>query len=200
MNDVRMAGDHKILHAFEIGHKEFVIGEDKNASPDERFLVADYEYNGIFERYVNALVSSDYAEVSKIFAQRISNEAERVIEEKSKIDFDISPITKETCQEVTYKDSIKNKVIVLKLDIFKPEYQNATSQLQLCTGGFGAEANSRGSACFCTNLYSGKEHRYERQDVIGIVDKEQLPQWAKDRLEEVQKERAEKKMADRGDR
>ena len=193
MNDVRMAGSYKILHAFEIGHKEFVLGEDKNASPDERFLVADYENNGIFERYVNALASSDYAEVSKIFAQRISNEAEKVIEEKSKIDFDITPITKETCKEVGYKDSIKNKVIVLRADIFKPEYQNTTSQLQLCTGGFGAEANSRGSACFCTNLYSGKEHRYERQDVLGIIDKEQLPQWAKDRLQHVEKDRAEKR-------
>ena len=28
LNDVRMAGNYKILHAFEIGHKEFVIGED----------------------------------------------------------------------------------------------------------------------------------------------------------------------------
>ncbi len=193
MKDVRMARNYKILHAFEIGHKEFVVGEDLTASPDERYLVADYENNGLFERYVNALVSNDYAEVAKIFAQRISNEAERVIEEKSNIDFDISPLSIENCTAVDYKDSIKNKVIVLRAEVFKPEYQIATSQLQLCTGGFGAEANSGGSACFCTNLYSGKENRYERRDVLGVVDKEQLPQWAKDRLQQIEKDRAKKR-------
>lgn len=192
-NDIRMAGNYKILHAFEIGHKKFVVGEDLTASPDERYVIADYENNGLFERYVNALVSNDYAEVAKIFAQRISNEAERVIDEKSNIDFDISPLSIENCTAVDYKDSIKNKVIVLRAEIFKPEYQIATSQLQLCTGGFGAEGNSRGSACFCTNLFSGKENRYERQDVLGIVDKEQLPQWAKERLQHVQKDRVEKR-------
>jgi hypothetical protein len=65
--------------------------------------------------------------------------------------------------------------------------------LQLCTGGFGCEPNSRGSACFCTNLYSGKESRYERRDILGIIDKDKLPEWAKQRLDEVQKERAEKR-------
>ena len=80
-----MAGTYEIIHAFEIGKKEIVIGEDRNASPDERFVVANYENNGIFERYVDALVGNDYAEISRIFAERIKNEAERVIEEISKI-------------------------------------------------------------------------------------------------------------------
>ena len=64
----RMAGTYEVIHAFEIGKKEIIIGRDDNASPDERFVVANYENNGIFERYVDALVSNDYAEISKIFA------------------------------------------------------------------------------------------------------------------------------------
>ena len=71
--------------------------------------------------------------------------------------------------------------------MFKHEYQIATKQLQLCTGGFGAEPNSRGSACFCTNLYSGKESRFERTDILGVIEKDDLPDWAKERLDEVQK-------------
>lgn len=193
MKDVRMARNYKILHAFEIGHKEFVVGEDLTASPDERYLVADYENNGLFERYVNALVSNDYAEISKIFAERIKNEAELVIEEISKIEVDTTPIYADGCTVVKAEDSIKNKVVVIRADVFKPEYQIATMQLQLCTGGFGCEPNSRGSACFCTNLYSGKESRYERRDVLGVIGKDKLPEWAKQRFDEIQKERAEKR-------
>lgn len=193
MTEKRMAGTYEIIYAFEIGKKEIIIGEDRNASPDERFVVADYENNGIFERYVNVLVGNDYAEISKIFAERIKNEAERVFEEISKIEVDTKPIYADGCTVIKAEDSIKNKVVVIKADVFKPEYQIATMQLQLCTGGFGCESNSRGSACFCTNLYSGKESRYERCDILGVIEKDKLPEWAKQRLDEVQKERAEKR-------
>lgn len=191
MNDKkRMAGNYEVTHSFEIGKKEIIIGEDKNASPDERFVVADYENNGIFERYVNALVGNDFADIAKIFAERIKNEAERVMDEISKIEVDTTPIYADGCTVISSEDSIKNKVVVIRADVFKPEYQIATMQLQLCTGGFGCVPHSRGSACFCTNLYSGKESRYERRDILGIIEKDKLPDWAKERLEAVQRERA----------
>ena len=187
MEEKRMAGNYEVTTAFEIGTKEIIIGEDKTAASDERFVVANYENNGIFERYVDALVGGDYAEIVKIFAERVRNEAEKVMDEKSKITVDMTPITKDGCQVLEADDRIKNKVVVIRADVFKPEYQISTKQLQLCTGGFGAEPNSRGSACFCTNIYSGKEARFERSDVLGIIEKDDLPDWAKERLDEVQK-------------
>ena len=108
----RMAGTYEIIHAFEIGKKEIVIGEDRNASPDERYVVANYENNGIFERYVDALVGNDFAEIAKIFADRIKNESERVIEEISKIEVDTTPIFADGCTVIKAEDSIKNKVNV----------------------------------------------------------------------------------------
>ena len=193
MAEKRMAGNYEVTTAFEIGTKEIIIGEDKTAAPDERFVVANYENNGIFERYVDALVGGDYAEIVKIFAERVKNEAEQVMDEKSKISVDMTPITKDSCQVLKADDRIKNKVVVIRADVFKPEYQIATKQLQLCTGGFGAEPNSRGVACFCTNIYSGKEARFERSDVLGIIEKDDLPDWAKERLNEVQKEIAHRR-------
>ena len=193
MAEKRMAGNYEVTTAFEIGTKEIIIGEDKTAAYDERFVVANYENNGIFERYVDALVGDDYAEITKIFAERVKNEAEKVIDEKSKITGDMTPITKDGCQVLETDDRIKNKVVVIRADVFKPEYQIATKQLQLCTGGFGAEPNSRGSACFCTNLYSGKEARYERSDILGVIEKDDLPDWARERLDVVQKEIAHRR-------
>ncbi len=193
MEEKRMAGNYEVTTAFEIGTKEIIIGEDKTAAPDERFVVANYENNGIFERYVDALVGGDYAEIVKIFAERVKNEAEKVIDEKSKISVDMTPIINDGCQVLKADDSIKNKIVVIRADVFKPEYQIATKQLQLCTGGFGAEPNSRGSACFCTNLYSGKEARYERSDILGVIEKDDLPDWAKERLDIVQKEIAHRR-------
>ena len=78
-------------------------------------------------------------------------------------------------------------------EILRREYQTATHQLKLCIGGFGASPHSRGSACFCIDLYSGKEARYERMDVLGTLEADQLPRWAKHGLQTIRQEREQKK-------
>ena len=60
-------------------------------------------------------------------------------------------------------------------------------------GGFGASPHSRGSACYCVDLYTGKESRYERMDVLGTIQPEDLPGWAKHGLTAIQQEQAKKK-------
>jgi len=68
---------------------------------------------------------------------------------------------------------------VIKPEVLRREYRRATSQIVYCDGGFGASPNSRGSACHCVNLFTGKGTRFERSDVLGILKEEQLPKWAK---------------------
>ena len=69
--------------------------------------------------------------------------------------------------------------------------RHATCQLQLCTSGSGAYPNSRGTACYCTELYSGQRARFERSDILGVIAPEDLPKWAKHYLElrQAEKER-----------
>ena len=86
----------------------------------------------------------------------------------------------------------------IKQEVLRPEYRRATSQLQLCTGGFGASPNSRGTACYCTELYSGKTSCFQRSDILGTIAPEKLPEWAKHYLEIVRQ--AEKKARDKGGR
>ena len=49
----------------------------------------------------------------------------------------------------------------------------------LCTGGFGAQPNARGRSCFCTSLYDGHDTKFYRQNIIGTIAAEDLPEWAK---------------------
>ena len=43
------------------------------------------------------------------------------------------------------------------------------------------------------DLYTGKESRYERMDVLGTIQSEDLPGWAKHGLTTIQQEQAQKK-------
>ena len=84
---------------------------------------------------------------------------------------------------------------MIKPEVLRREYRRATRQLKLCMGGFGASPHSRGSACYCVDLYTGKESRYERMDVLGTIQSEDLPGWAKHGLTAIQQEQAKKKTA-----
>lgn len=192
LQEKRMAGDYVIFQAISVGIVEIVMGEDPNAKPEERFMCAVCTTNDLFAQYSDVCVSAEYAEILELYGQRVASEAEKLMNEVTEIrnqGIDDRAVTDAGFIPLTYEDDLNGKVVVLKPDVLKKEYQRATRQYQLVTGGFGASPNSRGSACFCTNLYSGKRDRFERRDVLGIVDREDLPDWAKDGLHRIEQER-----------
>ena len=181
-DEKRMAGDYEIIQSVQIGDREIVVGENPAATDGLPYMVAFYESNAIMGRYYDAEGSNDFPEIMEIYGQRIMEQAQKTRVELSgpKIQgIDNTPITSEGCTPVSYDDDLHGKIIVIKPEVLRPEYRRATCQLKLCSGGFGASPNSRGSAMFCTDLYSGRESRFERRDVLGIMEPKQMPEWAK---------------------
>ena len=197
----RMAGDYVIIHAFHIGDREIVLGENPAAERNERYMCAFCDNNGLMAGYTEVMVSDDYPELARLFGERVAEQAE-----KTRIDLNgpkiqgipNEPITADGCEVIGYQHDLRGKIVVIKPEVLRPEYRRATSQLYLCDGGFGASPNSRGTACFCTQLYSGKSSYFERSDILGVIAPENLPKWAKHYLECIRQERqAEKRARDR---
>lgn len=113
---------------------------------------------------------------------------------------DTTPLTKADCTPISHEDDLNGKVVVIKPEVLRREYQMATNQIKLCTGGFGAYPHSRGSACFCVDLYSGKESRFERQDILGTLERSRLPQWAALGLDQYRNEHRQKPHKGREER
>ena len=176
----RMAGDYEIIQSVHIGDREIVVGENQADTDGLPYLVAYYESNAIIGRYYDAVGSDDFPEIMEIYGQRIMEQAQKTREELSTPKMqgiDNSPITAEGCTPISYDDDLNGKVIVIKPEVLRPEYRRATSQLKLCTGGFGAYPRSRGSAVFCTEIYTGRQSRFERRDILGILEPENQPKW-----------------------
>ena len=123
------------------------------------------------------------------FGNRVQAQIDTVKAERDKITIPLSPFTTEQCIPNDYGMNIENKVVVIRPESLRPEYRTADKQLLLATGGFGTYANSRGRAVYTTNLYSGKESRWNREDILGVVKPEHMPGWAKERLRQIQTER-----------
>lgn len=203
MADKRMAGDYEIIQSMMIGDKEIVLGENPKDTSGLPYMCAFCEDNGIVARFYDAVGGDDFCEIAQEYGQRIAKQAEgtrqALLNERAGLDGN-SIITAAQCEGISSKDDLHGKVIVIKPEVLRREYRAAAHQLKLCTGGFGASPNSRGSACFCTDLLTGKESRFERRDVLGTMEPDKLPQWAKDGLAAIQQAERSKSGKEKGAR
>lgn len=96
--------------------------------------------------------------------------------------FDASHCEPEKDGEIDYT----GRVLVLKPNILKDEYKTPDYQLFLAEGGFGCAANARGRKVFGQFLMDGEKTHYQRNDFIGAIRDEYLPEWAAEKLDEIQ--------------
>ena len=196
----RMAGDYEIIFAVHIGDREVVVGEKPGNGNGDKYMCSLGESNGFFELHSEVIASDHYPEIMELFGQRISEQAHKVCMELSKPRIQGIPntaLTAKDCTVISHMDDLNDKVIVIKPEVLRREYQVATHQVKLCTGGFGASPNSRGSAVYCTDLYSGEHSRFERRDVLGIMNPDQMPKWVQHHLEALKQK--EKRKSNRGE-
>ena len=191
----RMAGPYEITHAIHIGDREIVLGENPADTDGTPYMCAYCEANDIIASYYDSVGGEDYAEIVGIFGERIKEQAERTQEKlrQERLDGEQSIlVTEKDCTLITSEDDLNNQVVVIRADVLRPEYRSARYQLRLCTGGFGASPHSRGSACYCKDLVTGKDSRFERRDILGVMEPDDLPQWVYDGLAAIKQ--AERKL------
>ena len=189
----RMVDTYKVTHAIHVGDREilFAVDEGKTDCP---YMVCYCSWDnplGI-EQFFDAAGSDDYLEMMSEFTDRVQAQLEAVRAERDKITVPLSPFASEHCTPNDYGQSIENKVVVIRAERLRPEYRTADKQLMLAVGGFGAYANARGRAVYTVNLYSGKESRWNREDILGVLKPEYLPDWAKEQLKQILAERQAK--------
>lgn len=182
----RMADSYEVRHAIHIGDKEVVFGVDDKA--DLPFMVGYSLWNDLMcgYQYFETVGSADYLEMMEEFTDRVQKQVELVKEERASITVPLAAFTAGDCLPLNAGDSIQNQVVVIKPTALRAEYRTADKQLVLATGGFGTYGNARGRAVSTTNLYSGEHSRWNREDVLGIIKPEAMPEWAKEKLAEIQ--------------
>ena len=186
-NEKRMIDKFEIIHAIQVGAREVVVG----VSPEQEFMCCFCTRDGMLEHYADAMVSDDYLEIMELYADRLKSQVSVIRAQRNTIHVPLTMLREEQCFPMDSETDITGKVVAIKPDSLRYEYQQADRQLILVTNGGGARGNSRGSAVFGINVFTGRNAgRWERLDILGEVRPEHLPQWAKDRLPVIQRERA----------
>ncbi len=180
--DQRMAGSYAVRSAFFINGKEIVFGiDDKEKEP---YLVAHCKYDNPFgvPEYYNCVVSDDYAEAMQTLGRRISQEAEMSLENTMRRGVS-NTLTAEDCIPGSGSGDFEGELVVIRPDCLQRDRRTADYQLCLAEGGFGCRANANGRAVYVKTIFDGRALRYERNDVLGIIRPDRIPDWTKERLE-----------------
>lgn len=78
------------------------------------------------------------------------------------------------------------RVLVLSPDTLKESCWSTRNQLWVGETGFGCSPTASGRAVYATCLGDGEQTRWDRADFIGVLDEQFLPDWAREKLEEIQ--------------
>jgi hypothetical protein len=163
--------------SFQLAGRLVILAEKTDAG--EPYMVCNCRWDNplsIYE-YYDVQVTSDYLNAVTLFLNYQNALLEQLKTERQQSGLPFQTLTAANCLPNSARDNFEGKLIVIKPEALTPEYRSAEHQLKYCTGGFGANPDSRGSAVFCKDLYSGKESRFERWDVAGIADMQTLPAW-----------------------
>lgn len=75
-----------------------------------------------------------------------------------------------------------NKLLILRDTSLKEEYRTPENQLFFATGGFGCSPTASGRKVFGHFLSDGEKAEFCRQDFIGMIADEFIPDWAREKL------------------
>ena len=88
----------------------------------------------------------------------------------------------------------EGKLLILRDISLKEKYRTPENQLFLADGGFGCSPTAVGRKVFGHYLSDGERAEFCRQDFIGVIADEHIPDWAREKLEQTQNDSPEMKM------
>ena len=80
----------------------------------------------------------------------------------------------------------KGHVVVIRADVFPDKFRTRTNQLFYATGGNGCNPKALGTKVYGQFLDNGEKSYFHRGEIIGILEDEHLPEWAREALAEMQ--------------
>lgn len=83
------------------------------------------------------------------------------------------------------------KLLILKPSVLKDEYKSSDYQLFYAESGFGCSPTASGRKVFGKFLKDGENTSFNRSEFLGVIRDECLPEWAAEKLAELQPAREE---------
>lgn len=171
----------KCIEEFGLERMMFLAANTVKSMPDDgRWSKEVVDWAKHFNAGCRDWEHDRYLTLSQIHVGVVNILAKRLMQEYDALNL----FTAEHCDKET-KD-YEGRVIVLSNKAMKERYWKPEYQLWLATGGFGCSPTASGQAVYAVCLYDGDKNRWNRHQVVGVIKDELLPDWAREKLDEMQ--------------
>ena len=97
---------------------------------------------------------------------------------------DLGFFTGEHTVQTNEPQDYKGKLLIIRADVLKEENRTPENQLLLAKGGFGCSPDKIGRKVMGEFLADGENTHLYREDFVGVIADEHIPEWAKAKLEQ----------------
>ena len=95
-------------------------------------------------------------------------------------------VSNKQCLQKSSDMNFEKQLLILKPDVLSEQYKNPVNQYFYVTGGFGCDPEKSGRKVFGYFLADSEKTHFYREDFIGVADQNQLPEWATEKLQEIE--------------
>jgi hypothetical protein len=180
-------------------NREIVLTADELESA-YRLRDLQYKLDDVYEAAERMNIDLDEKQADKI-AHRLCDNYETPQRYWDTVDETIRICLKSNLYTENHADNnceeYVGKVLILRPEVLKNEYCDPKYQLFFAESGNGCSPNSRGLSVFGQFLADGEGARFYRDDFVGVIKDECLPNWAKERLAELTSDKSEDCEIDR---
>ena len=187
MEQGKVIDGYEILHSIRLNAVTHAVAQN-TTSEDESYRIYKIGSANVLGLADCEVVheTSDYLNAMREFTQQINAGLDSISLDRAyrglSPTFDDAPFKAGDCLPNSSKLDYTGQVVAIKAKSLSPEYRAASQQLHIATGGFGCSPNASGRAVYCTNVYDGKEGRFDRSDILGVVKSGEIPPWAQDKI------------------
>ena len=187
---------HKVTHSVHLGDREIFLAVQQDAPLPFYVGYMEVSYELGLARFSGIEGTTEYTEAWELFIQRLQKQIEQVRAQRQEHH---APqlLTEADCIRDSRAGDYEGKVLVMRPGVLRPEYWNAAHQLYFAVGGNGARAGSHGTKVFCINIYTGEHTYIRRTDVMGAIEPDHLPGWAKEKAAALRQDYQREKAAEK---
>lgn len=184
-DEKRLIDEYEIIQSVKIDGQEIIVAENRDAK--ESYMLWHRSLGKSFgeESYMIPVYDSDYLKILREFIKYQSQcldslDLDRIYRGDSITD---AALVAKDCVENGLSGDIKGKVVAVKADALPSEYRSRSRQLMLATGGSGCLPGACGLPVSGINIYSRRQESWTCSDILGVVDENTLPVWAREKLD-----------------
>ena len=196
-----MLGEDEIILAVPFGGKEYVIGRNPKNSEGLAYMTAVIEYSDWGRVKVSdTFRHRDYLQLMSEFTDRIQTRTAELQAEQDGKPYALDCFTAKCCIPGSKTADYSGQVILIDPAALAPEYATVDNQLCLAKSGNGCKPDGHGTKVYATNIASGERYYHRRHEVLGIVRPECIPEWAREKLDEIKRQEQQRNHKEQQER